>query len=286
MKLAGVGDNVVDRYQDLGTMFPGGQALNVAVYARRFGIEAAYLGAIGDDVAGRHVLSAMRAEHLDLERVRIVPGPNAYAEVTLNDGNREFTGGDAGVSKFRLEAADLEYLAGFDLLHSSESSYLEDQVDRLASVRPLSFDFSVRRDAAYIEPLLPHVTVAEFSLADLDDAAAETWLRRIHASGPRVVLATRGARGALLFDGRRLWQQPAAPAEVIDTLGAGDAFIARVLVGIVRDEPYERSLEEAAVAAASTCGAYGAFGYGTAAYPPLPAEVGTTSVPAAPPAQV
>ena len=72
---------------------------------------------------------------------------------------------------------------------------------------------------------------------------------------------------------------------MIDTLGAGDAFIARVLVGIVRDEPHEKSLEEAAVAAASTCGAYGAFGYGTAAYPPLPADPGPVSVPVAPPAQ-
>jgi fructoselysine 6-kinase len=83
MKLAGVGDNVVDRYRDLGTMFPGGQALNVAVYARRFGLESAYLGAIGDDVAGRQVLGAMRAEHLDTSHVRIVPGPNASAEVAL-----------------------------------------------------------------------------------------------------------------------------------------------------------------------------------------------------------
>jgi fructoselysine 6-kinase len=285
MKLAGVGDNVVDRYRQLGTMFPGGQALNVAVYARRFGIESAYLGAIGDDVAGRHVLSAMRAEHLDLERLRIVPGPNAHAEVILRAGNREFTGGDAGVSAFRLEPADLTYLAGFDLLHSSESSYLEDQVGLLASVRPLSFDFSVRRDPAYLEPLLPHVTFAQFSLSDLDAAAAEAWLRGVHARGPRVVLATLGVRGALLFDGGRLWSQPAVPTEVIDTLGAGDAFIARVLVGIVRDEPYDVSLQEAAVAAASTCGAYGAFGYGTAAYPPLPTDPGTTSVLAPPSAQ-
>jgi fructoselysine 6-kinase len=269
MKLAGVGDNVVDRYRDLGTMFPGGQALNVAVYAHRFGIESAYLGAIGDDVAGRQVLEAMREEDLDIARLRVLAGPNASAEVALVEGNREFVGGDAGVSKFLLEPADLDYLASFDLIHSSESSYLEDQLGLLARVAPLSFDFSERRDAAYIEPLLPHVTFAEFSLSDLDDGAAEAWLERIHGLGPRLILATRGAAGALLYDGNRFWRQPAVPTEVIDTLGAGDAFIARVLVGIVRDEPFEISLAEAAVAAASTCGAYGAFGYGTAAYPPV-----------------
>ena len=269
MKLAGVGDNVVDRYRDLGSMFPGGQALNVAVHAHRFGIPSAYVGAIGDDVAGRHVLGAIRAEGIDHARVRILHGPNAYAEVALVEGNREFIGSTDGVSRFDLDAGDLDYLAGFDLIHSSESSFLEDQLHLLAQVRPLSFDFSVRRDPAYVEPLLPHVTFAEFSLSDLDEGAAEAWLERIHGLGPRLVLATRGAHDALLFDGSRMWRQPSIPTELIDSLGAGDAFIARFLVGVLREEPFERTLAAAAATASATCGTYGAFGYGTAAYPPI-----------------
>jgi fructoselysine 6-kinase len=273
VKLAGVGDNVVDRYRDLGTMFPGGQALNVAVHAHRLGIASAYVGAIGDDVAGRHVLGAIRAEGIDETRLRIIHGPNGYAEVALVDGNREFVGSADGVSKFDLEPADLDYLAGFDLIHSSESSFLEDQLHLLAGVRPLSFDFSVRRDPAYVEPLLPHVTIAEFSLSDLDDAAAGAWLERIHGLGPRLVLATRGAADALLYDGSRMWRQPSIPTELIDSLGAGDAFIARFLVGVLREEPFDRTLAAAAATASATCGTYGAFGHGTAAYPPIPPDV-------------
>ncbi|MHB8890595.1 MAG: PfkB family carbohydrate kinase [Candidatus Limnocylindrales bacterium] len=272
MRLAGVGDNVVDRYRDLGTMFPGGQTLNVAVYARRAGIHAAYLGVLGDDVAGRHVLGAVEAEGLDTTHVRVVPGPNAFAEVAVFDGNREFVGGGDGVSVFRVSDEDLAWLSRFDLIHSSESSNLEDQLGLLAGVGPLSFDFSVRRDPAYYEPLLQHVEIAEFSLADLDEAAAEAWLERIHGLGPRLVLATRGAADALLFDGHRMWRQPSVPTEVIDTLGAGDAFIARFLVGVLRHEPFEQSLAAAAALAATTCTAYGAFGYGTAAYPPMTSE--------------
>ena len=272
MRLAGVGDNVVDRYRDLGNMFPGGQALNVAVHAHRSGIDTAYLGAIGDDVAGRHVLGAMRSEGVDTSHVRVLAGRNAVAEVEIHDGNREFVGGDAGVSKFRLTGDDLAWLAGFPLVHSSESSYLEDQLGLLAGVSTLSFDFSVRRDASYIEPLLPHVAIAEFSLADLDDVAAQAWLERIHGLGPRLVLATRGAADALLFDGTRLWRQPTVPTEVIDSLGAGDAFIARFLAGHLRGEPPEQSLAAAAEMASVTCRSFGAFGYGTAAFPPLAPE--------------
>jgi fructoselysine 6-kinase len=281
MRFAGVGDSVVDRYWDLGTMFPGGQALNVAVYAHRFGVQAAYLGVVGDDVAGRHILGAMQAEGIEIPRVRVVPGRSGFAEVALVDGNRVFMGGGPGVSEFRLSDDDLAYLQGFDLIHSSESSYLEDQLGLLAGVGRLSFDFSERRDPAYVEPLLPHVTIAEFSLSDMDDVEAETWIERIHSRGPRLVLATRGAAGALLFDGRAFWRQTAVETELIDTLGAGDAFIARFLVGVLRDEPFEDSLAAAATAAAGTCGAYGAFGYGTAAFPPL-SDRGAAVMPATP----
>ena len=49
IRLLTVGDNVVDCYPDLGTMFPGGNTVNVAVHAQRNGAEAAYLGALGTD---------------------------------------------------------------------------------------------------------------------------------------------------------------------------------------------------------------------------------------------
>ncbi|MFN8518719.1 MAG: PfkB family carbohydrate kinase [Chloroflexota bacterium] len=231
MQLAGVGDNVVDRYRDLGMMFPGGQALNVAVHAGRAGVETAYVGAVGDDRAGRHVLGVLREEGVDTSHVRVVPGPNAYANVGLRAGNREFLGGSAGVSRIRLSEDDLAFLGGARLIHSSESSYLEDQLALLAGVAPLSFDFSIRRDQEYLEPILPHVAIAAFSLADLDDDEASAFIDRIHRAGPRVVIATRGASDAMLSDTHRVWRQPALPTQVVDTLGAGDAFIARVLVG-------------------------------------------------------
>jgi fructoselysine 6-kinase len=270
MRLAGVGDNVVDRYRDLGLMFPGGQALNVAVHARRVGVESGYVGVVGDDRAGLHVLASMDEEQIDTSNVRVMHGPNAHADVGLVDGNREFLGGDPGVSIFELSDSDLRYLESADVIHSSESSYLEDQLDRLAGVAPLSFDFSIRRDEAYLDSILPFVTIAEFSLADMGDDDTLAWIEQVHRAGPRLVLATRGPSDALLSDGRRLWRQPANPTDVVDTLGAGDAFIAHVLVGFIRGEPFEVSLASAAQAAATTCSSYGAFGHGIEDVQPAP----------------
>ncbi len=49
MKLVAIGDNCVDYYPATDKSFPGGNAVNVAVYYRRMGGEAAYIGAVGND---------------------------------------------------------------------------------------------------------------------------------------------------------------------------------------------------------------------------------------------
>jgi fructoselysine 6-kinase len=267
MRLLGVGDNVVDRYRDLGLMFPGGNALNVAVAAKRTGEDAAYLGVLGTDRAGETVLAGLRAEGLELDRLRVVEGPNAYAEVEVVAGDRVFVGSGEGVSRFRLDEADLAYAATFDLVHTGDCSMLEDQVAGLAGRAPVSFDFSVNREPAYIEPLLPHVAIACFSASDLDDEAAMDFMAGVTGRGPRLVLATRGTAPALLHDGRRTWRQPVLPSEIVDTLGAGDSFIGRFLVGCMRDEDPPATLPAAAHAAARTCGHYGAFGHGVPVAP-------------------
>ncbi len=264
MRILGAGDNVVDRYLEIGRMFPGGNALNVAVAARRAGLEAAYVGVLGDDLAGRVVLQALHDEGVETTRVRIAHGPNAFAEVEVVDGNRVFVGGDETISRFRMTPDDLAYAAGFDLIHTDDCGFLEDQLPEIAALgRPVSFDVSGHRSAAYVEPLLPHVTVACFSAGDLDDDAALALLRRALSQGPRLALATRGSADVLLTDGSRTWRQPVVRGPVVDTLGAGDSFIGRFLVGYIAGDSMPDALLAAAVAASATCGHYGAFGHGS-----------------------
>jgi len=277
MRLLAVGDNVVDRYRDLGLMFPGGNALNVAVAARRAGADTAYVGALGTDAAGRAVLEALRAEEVGLDRLRVVEGPNAYALVELVDGNRHFVGGDIGVSRFVLDDADLAYAASFDLAHTGDCSMIEDQVDELAGRVPVSFDFSVKHDPAYAEPMLPHLSVAFFSASELDDGATAELLRWAVRRGTRVAVATRGTAPTISWDGRELASAAVAPAQVVDTLGAGDAFIGRYLVGWLAGESARALLEAASQAAARTCEHLGAFGRGIPDLAPLEEVVRSAS---------
>ena len=55
LKVLGIGDNVCDKYLHTAVIYPGGNALNIAVFARELGHESAYLGTFGDDEVGFHV---------------------------------------------------------------------------------------------------------------------------------------------------------------------------------------------------------------------------------------
>jgi fructoselysine 6-kinase len=281
MRLVGVGDNVVDCYPQLGQMFPGGNALNVAVQVARGGLAAAYLGVVGDDAAGSLIRAALAAEGVSTERLRVLSGPSAHAVVRQVDGDRVFDSSDKGVSIFSLNDADLAYLATFDLAHSSYASRLENALPAIAARTRLSFDFANRRTEAYAGPLLPNVYVAEFSVSDLSDAEVDHLAHWALGLGPRYVLMTMGARGAALYSEREVYRQPARPTgTVVDTLGAGDAFIGGTLTGLLRAEPLPSVLRAAASLAAQTCQSYGAFGYAC----PLPTGFPSIGVSLAQPA--
>ena len=86
MKLLGLGDNVFDAYLFRDELYPGGNAANVSVLARRIGAEyTGYLGVLADDPPGRHFLAALREESVEVSRVRIGVGKSACNYIVLDD---------------------------------------------------------------------------------------------------------------------------------------------------------------------------------------------------------
>jgi fructoselysine 6-kinase len=264
MRLIGVGDNTVDRYLDLGLMFPGGNALNVAVLARRYGHPASYIGWLGDDKHGCLIWQALQEEGVDASHCRRVSGTNAYNDVSLVDGERVFGGYDHGVcDQIALTEEDLSFVKQHDLTHTSIYSHVEGDLERLsAASKTLSFDFSDSWNRSYLSELLPWVDVAVLSYPGRSEPETEDMIRWMHAQGPALVLVTRGKEGATVYDGGRIHRQGIVETEVVDTLGAGDAFAARFLVEHLGGVPVPVAMAAAAESAAGTCGYYGAFGHG------------------------
>ena len=267
--IVAVGDNVVDCYPALGRMFPGGNCVNLAVFARRAGARTAYVGAVAPDEAGDAIRGALAAERVATDRLRLLPGRTAHCVIGHRKGDRVFLSFDLGVSMFRPDPGDLAYVAGFDAVHVGQSSGLDDCLASLAARALLSYDFSAKLAHPRLYEIASRCFLAAFSGGGLSEAAAHDLLAHAGARGARWALVTRGERGALLGGGGRIFATAARTCEVVDTLGAGDTFIAGTLVGLLQGMPPETFLAAAATAAAETCGHFGAIGHGTALSPPL-----------------
>jgi fructoselysine 6-kinase len=274
----GVGDNVVDRFLDRGVYYPGGNSINVAVFAKRAGAEAAYLGVFGDDEAGAHIRGVLDELGIATDHCVIRPGETGWCDVRVVDGDRVFGDWSGGVTVERpieLTAEVLGYVRRFDLVHVSAYAALEPQLPALHdAARLVVFDFSDEpeyRAADYRSTVAPWVDLAVLSAADLSWTEAEALARDTHALGAPLVLVTRGLDGSGLFDGEHFVVAPAVPAETSDTMGCGDAFITSLILAAwgsgwtrtSRPHPaaLEAALSRAAIAAAEQCAVDGAFGY-------------------------
>ncbi len=134
-------------------------------------------------------------------------------------------------------------------------------------------------DPETVTGLLDGAHWAKFNEHELDrlappgDSAAARARATIERHGLHALLLTGGERGARLFtaDGETLEARPGRQVEVVDTVGAGDAFAAVVILGILRDWPLQTCLDRAQALASAVVGQRGATVHEKAFYAPFAA---------------
>lgn len=292
IRVLGIGDNVCDKYLHTKMIYPGGNALNIAVFGKLLGMEAAYLGTFGDDEVGQHVYSVVEKMGIDLSHCRLEEGENGCARVQLVDGDRVFLKGNrGGISRIKppvLTKLDEEYISRYDLAHTSIHSFMEAELPKLRRAASfVSMDFSDRYDEAYLKECCPYIDCAEISCGDMPEAEIRKVMQQIVKFGCRhMVIATRGSKGAYVMADGKFYEQSPCLVKAKDTMGAGDSFIACFLInyldgvgmacdfaagsgnrGVVTAEAYKDilirvSLYRAAVFSSSQCQRDGSFGYG------------------------
>jgi fructoselysine 6-kinase len=261
IRIACVGDNCVDVYDGTGESYPGGNPVNVAVYIRRLGGSASYIGAVGGDAGGRMLLSALGERGVDVCRVRVLPGATAVTHVSRVNGERIFGEYDEGVTAdFRPSPEDVEFMCSHDLVVSGIWGHAEGCFGELRRRGiPVAFDCSEYPEDAVSAAALKNTDIAFFSDDVSDDAALRGRIRAAAALGPAIVAATRGGRGSLVFDGENFHEGGITPCAVADTMGAGDSFIAGFLYARLGGADIPACIRAGSDCSAVTLGYYGAW---------------------------
>ena len=95
----------------------------------------------------------------------------------------------------------------------------------------------------------------------MTEEECEALLKHVHAFGTKIVGITRGSKGSMFYDGEKVYHQGIKKVEAIDTMGAGDSFIAGFLTAHGDGKTMEEALDYAAERSALTCTIRGGFGH-------------------------
>jgi fructokinase len=270
---------------------PGGSPYNVALGLARLDRPVAFAGRLSGDPLGAVLRTHALRSGVDLSMAVDAAEPTTVALVELDaDGTAHYRFGVDGTADFGWTDAELARIPDTTpAVHfGSLASWLAPgdaaimrRVQALhAAGTAVTYDPNVRphlqpdRAAArkHIERTIPFAHLVKTSEEDLDwlrpdepiEDVARSWL----TLGAAAVVVTRGAAGATAFTAADAITRPCVPVEVVDTVGAGDAFMSGLLDALERrgrlrpdgiaTAPFAQLLDAAAVVAAATCARAGA----------------------------
>ncbi len=277
--LISIGDNCVDIYRDKeGKVCPGGNAVNVAVYARRENIKVSYLGFFGTDRFGVSIRESMLKEEIQIDYCNVVDGPNGYTIVELKDGERVFVESDLAVQKKfyipqglegMLSSSKINFFSGFTSWidnDSKKNTILDIDIKVLSGLRKVSnciaFDFSDINDFNFIKPLAQFIDLAFISFDLSKNKDHQKFLDEVYKffNNESIIILTMGKDGSVAYGGDKFLIQKAIKTEVIDSLGCGDAFIGSFLAEYIKSNGnIKKSLSKGARVASKKIKRFGAW---------------------------
>ncbi|MEV0260189.1 sugar kinase [Streptomyces sp. NPDC050617] len=251
-----------------------GAESNVATGLARLGHRTRWIGRLGTDPAGEAVLRELRADGVDVGHVDL--DASAPTGMLLRDSHphraidvQYYRAGSAAsqlapehIRPEALEGARLLHISGITPMLSPTAAAATQRLIELARAAGalVSFDPNVRRKlggaaqwAQIVGPLLAEadlVLAGDGELETLTGRSADEAAADLLTGRARTVVIKRADHSATAVTAEGRWDRPPYEVPVADPVGAGDAFAAGYLSGVLRGLPEPRALAEAACVAA------------------------------------
>ena len=276
MKLLAMTCCCVDVFVNTGELLPGGNALNIcADWAIQKGtilkgtnpasheVEIRLLGALGNDAYGIAIRNSIATLGIDTSHLHTIEDVTANHRICIDaSGDRYFepnawTGG--AYESFRISTEDETLIRESDV---AAITFNDPNLQQVLSLRrssdfQLAVDFQDAWEPAEWEGWLPAIDVFFISGTPEKEVVLATWSTQYPE---KVFIATLGASGSVLFRNGQQYQQQAIPvADVVDTTGCGDAWLAAYLMASGAGSSVPEAMSAGAEAAAVVLGHVGGF---------------------------
>lgn len=245
---------------------PGGAPANVACQVAKLGGEAMMITKLGCDGFGEYLVKVLQENHVDTHAVQFSAEANTgLAFVALTEqGERSFVFYRNPASDMLLDAKELDlndFQAG-DILHFCSvdlvpcpARFAHDKAIAYALARKLiiSFDpnlrFALWPDPNLLKktvwqylPFAHIVKVGEEEVQFLCGGTSAADVRKLFVGNVEIVIVTKGSEGAQLFTSKDFIRVRGLSVKVVDTTGAGDAFIGAFLATLLQKHTTIRDL--------------------------------------------
>jgi 2-dehydro-3-deoxygluconokinase len=263
----------------------GGDTSNFVVAVARLGRRAGYICRVGDDEFGHCMLELWRREAVDTSQVIVEKGgiTGIYFVSRRPDGEHDFTYYRKYSAASHLSPSDLDpnYIASARVLHASGITQAISQSCREATAEAIrvaekggllvSYDPNIRlrlwsADEAR-RVVMETLGKVDIFLPSENDLAVIFGLKKPRSVvkltkdyGIKATAVKMGERGCYVLDGEQYVFVPAMKSKFVDSTGAGDAFDAAFVVGILEGKNLLDAAKFANVAAALKCRGVGAVG--------------------------
>jgi len=255
----------------------GGAESNVAIALSRLGLDVTWLGRVGDDSLGERVVRELRAEGVDVLAVvdagaptglmlKERPRPASTRVLYYRNGSAGSRLAPTDVPDSWIEQADLLHLTGITaLISESARGTLSVAIDRARAAGVIvTFDINYRSSLAtralagpWLRDFAERADIVFGSPEELEvlypDTDAEVVCERLLEHRATEVVLKRGADGATTVLAGGTVASPGFVVDVVDTVGAGDAFVAGYLSGLLDGSDVEARLRRANICGAMLC---------------------------------
>ncbi|GAA3404693.1 ribokinase [Pseudarthrobacter polychromogenes] len=223
---------------------PGGKGANQAAAAARLGGSARMVGAVGDDVSGRRMLDALAAAGVDTADVAVLPEPTGTALIVVDrDGENQIVVCPGVNSHLSLDAVQF----------GPEETVL----CQLEVGLPVVLEAARRHTGYFVLNAAPAMDLPADLLERCDLVIvneSEYALIPALASAKLVAVTYGGDGSAILAHGRKVAEVPSAAVTVANTVGAGDAFCAALVLALRQGLDYAHALAVANAVGADAVG--------------------------------
>ncbi len=233
----------------------GGCGLNTAILLKKLGVSVGMVGKVGRDVFGEFLLNQVRSLGLDAMGVKQDPAVRTSSVIVLisPSGERSFLYAPGGNESLtfddidfnRIRRAKILHIGGIMKLSSLDAARVLKQARRLGLITSLDTDWdSSGKWLEWIEPSLPFL---DLFLPSLEEARLIS--RKNHPAkiaefflkyGVKVFVLKMGKKGCYIRTPDSELTVPAFNVSVVDTTGAGDAFVAGFLAGYLKGWDLEK----------------------------------------------